>query len=441
MKRKNVKIWTVVIISMQILLLCIVVTNANAWKNGTTPSGHLTEATINTWRTGRHYGTHDGIAEAALTAVKVDTYAQPWKVNVEQQQVDFWDPRRINIFLIGTEVPDMARSALSITLNGITVHGQKTSRRHNIWFNRYNPVSPGTSMKINIAQCLNLLNSYASKAEVALKDEDCDLAAFYMGVCSHFIADLSNWAHTISWGNLREVWDPAYDYNHLAWMPNYLNNDVIFPNMVARLHSSFESNILTYTRVQWPEGLFSYPRNFRVSPNGIKNPREIAILLAFNTRFDRDITSANQINGATIGLTEGPDNALWMFHHSYTVNEMSNDAVYKNVKKQNGNDGMRYLERVDELLDDGVKAVAQLLDYFGQVWNTTDRQCKECGGLEKAPGQTMSISRALMVAIGLFVFMGVATAFASTIMITQLLSAMKQEKSEVKVITVPIPVR
>ena len=425
MKRKNKKIWAVVIISVQLLLLFSAITgNANAWKNGATPSGKVTEAQILSWRAGGHYGTHDGIAEAALDAVKLDQQAQPWKVANDEGQpgtdLPFWDARRTVIFLIATEAPDMGKKQVSMTLNGKPVFGRKTSRRHNTWFH---PVGAANSMRVRVNQMTNTLEGYVTDAELALQNGHCDLAAWYMGCVSHLIADLSNWGHTIHWEDVKKNWDPQYGYNMHDWQPPFINSkyNYYLTRMVTLVHTQVEEDVLKYTNARKPQ-LFDYPTGFRVSPAGIKHPREIALELAFNARFDKVATAA-QINNGEV-LTEGAFNALWMFHSSYTVNTMTDTHVYQKIESQT----TLYTERVDELLDYGVKAVAAMIDYFGQKWNASPRICK--GAKVDQKMEKVAIAREQMIGISMFIMMGIAMSFFSSIMMLQIKAAMKTKKED-----------
>lgn len=424
MSKKNVKIWVVLIISVQFLALVSGLTNTNAWKNGVTPSGNVTEAYLSSWRVKGHYGTHDWIAESALIAVKQDGVA--WNKWKDKDGLNFWTERRTVIFLIGTEEPDMDFNQLTITLNGKLLKGHKTAGRHHIRFRETWP--PAYYMSIANADIMNQLNEYKNLAEQALRDGKCDLAAFYMGCVAHFIGDLSNFFHTIGTVDIRKNWGWSW-YNPHPPMWHAYDNEYTHRYMISRLHESLEGSVLLETKIRVKNGFFTYPENFDVSPGGVKNPLEIAIVTAFNTRWDTEANIDQALNPLESGILEGKCNAQWMFHHTYTINLAQKVYFYKNIRSQTDVEGIMYRNRLQKSLTEGVKAVAGTLDYFGQLWNTeTSKTCIGCI-TEKPPEDSMKFSNKMMIGVSIFIFMGIAGAFFQTIMLTQIQSAIRKEKS------------
>jgi len=163
MKKKNAKIWVVIVVSVQFLVLCSVITNANAWKNGKQSTGTFNpynpDALVEWRSSGKYYGTHDWIAEAALDAIRQDQHAQQWK---DSEGLDFWNERRTVILLVGTEAPDMSSSQVKMTLNNMPVSGYKTVAKHNMHFVEDDTDKYGENrrMKTKQTKVLDLLGEY-----------------------------------------------------------------------------------------------------------------------------------------------------------------------------------------------------------------------------------------------------------------------------------------
>lgn len=394
------KIWIVIIISVQFLVLSSVMTDAGAFLNGNIPTGTTFNpydpTELAAWRMGgEYYGTHDWIAEAGLDAVLQDSKAQKWK---DKDGVNFWNERRIIIFLIGTEAPDMGKSQLRMTVDGKTIYGFKSSSRHNIHFvGDISIYGPKRRMKTSSTKVLPLIDNYETKAFTALKAGKCDLAAFYLGFIVHLISDLSSFLHVFDRYDVGVTW---LKYQEDQYQPNSFDEVTA---LLRDVHINYEKNLLKYTRNRGGN-VFSYPKNFEVSPNGIKNLRQIATETAFNTRFDTSAT-VSQINGEIIPptISEGPYNALWMFHHSFKFDSYISRINYVSIENQD----LIYRNKVQEHLNNAVKSAAQVLNHFGLYWNTkTTRECKGCC-VNKAPAQGMSISKSLMIAVSMFMVISI----------------------------------
>ncbi len=122
------------------------------------------------------YSTHDWVAEAALDALSsVDAGNWQWLVD-----------RKV-IFLVGTEAPD--ESGVSMTLDGTAVTGFGDVTNHHVYYN-----TDGTTYDdiaaIRVKLCGNL-------ADAAMDEQKRDLAAFYLGAMTHYISDLSVFAHVM----------------------------------------------------------------------------------------------------------------------------------------------------------------------------------------------------------------------------------------------------
>ncbi|KKN64306.1 hypothetical protein LCGC14_0493090 [marine sediment metagenome] len=414
MKKKNTKIWVVIIISMQLLVLCSVITNASAFGNGRSTGDFNPNNPTDLMRVRvEHHGTHDWIAEAALDAIKHGSFAQEWK---DKDGVIFWNEKRTIIFLVGTEAPDFGRNKDSpggytkTTLNGVPTGGYRRTNIHNMWFNIDHTPRTTDSMKKARFFILNLIDDYEKKVMSAFKKEQCDLAAFYIGYIVHLISDLATWTHIINSQNLWDTWE-QYDEDK-GYRPNTKGGIEL---VMLSIHPRFEADLQKYTRNR-DESKFTYLKQFAVSPNGVENLKDIAVKLAFKTRFDSTATKED-LNKAIIpsSIQEGDHNAAWMFHQAVNW-ELK---AYKPLKDQNSIQGLWYLDQIQENLNDAVRAAAKVIDYFGLKWNTeTNRVCCE-DNVNQALPQSMNISRGLMIAISLFMMMGIALSFFPLIVAQQ----------------------
>jgi hypothetical protein len=147
----------------------------SAWNNG--KSGSAYANTVENYDYTKNYGTHDWIADAALQALKNDN-ATKWG----------WLWERRTIYLLATEAPD--NSNVNVTLNGQTLSGFGDTTYHHIYFNE------DGSIKLNEDDAAIRAKSCGDLADVALTDEKLDVAAFYLGAMTHYIADMGMFAHT-----------------------------------------------------------------------------------------------------------------------------------------------------------------------------------------------------------------------------------------------------
>jgi hypothetical protein len=399
MSKMKSKKWFSYAILTGIMFFSSLMTNAFAWSNGHS-SGNFNPNNpeeLVSWKK-THYGTHDWIAEAALEAVLADNSAYSW---YDTNGLPFWDNRRKIIFLVGTEAPDLRdkpneNGYISTTLDGKQVGGDHTSSKHKVWFNPdNNPRTEDSMREKNGMWLFDLIKTYTTNVRNALKNRKCDLAAFYMGHVVHVISDITNWAQV---SDVRTIWDKWSDYS--------TEKRPFLSTLYSRLkgiHGSFERDVHYYTK-EWNkrDEYFKYPiigKDGYNNVGNINNPETLALTLAFETRFDTQITLV-EYSAPTIPLhiQEMTYNSIWMYHH------------YSGRTKWGQN--QQFVNRIQNELNRAVKASAKVLNYFGFIWNTeTERICDECG-TDEQPENSISIARALMMGIGVIIFIGIAASLS-----------------------------
>jgi hypothetical protein len=168
--RRTLKLAVLLGSFLLLVSLFMSVQTGTAWKNGSYAN------TYTSYSYTSHYSTHDWVAEAALDAlVSVDAGNWQWLVD------------RKTIFLVGTEAPDNA--GVSMTLDGTAITGSGAVTDHHIYYN-----ADGTTYEDNAAIEAKL---FGNLADAAMDEQKRDLAAFYLGAMTHYIADLGSFAHVI----------------------------------------------------------------------------------------------------------------------------------------------------------------------------------------------------------------------------------------------------
>jgi hypothetical protein len=146
------------------------ISTSSAWTNGSYASDPANYAYTT------HYGTHDWIADAALQALMAAD-SNHWK----------WLNDRKAIYLTGTEAPD--NSGVSCTLDGTAVTGFGDTAMHHIYFNEDGTIKANEDDSgIRAKSTGDLANAYFSENKL-------DLAAFYLGAMTHYIADMAMFGH------------------------------------------------------------------------------------------------------------------------------------------------------------------------------------------------------------------------------------------------------
>ncbi len=234
-----------------------------------------------------HYGTHDWVAEAALDGlVAVDAGNWNWLVD------------RKAIFLVGTEAPD--NSGVSMTLDGTSVSGFGDTASHHIYYNTDGTVANNEDdAAVRAKFC-------GDSADAAMDAQKRDLAAFYLGAMTHYIADQGVYAHVAE--------------NDVA--PDYINFDTY--------HSTFEDRVATRTNNHDDRQEFFQIFTFTV---GSKAPYDAAVELGWDTYKDPSTS-----HGAVWLHTNWF--STWASNYAARAGESSTHQSYYNRVEQNLNNAI-----------------------------------------------------------------------------------------------------
>ncbi len=139
------------------------------------------------------YGTHDWIAEQALQFLPLEE-----RVLIETHR---------NAYLLGTGAPDNKSEAVKAVGKQLA-QGYGDKRRHNNCYTEDGQIliDSWTGTPQDFAS--RRAQEEAEKCRVALRQGNYELAAFYAGTTTHYISDLANWAHVISFYSLYPAEDP-----------------------------------------------------------------------------------------------------------------------------------------------------------------------------------------------------------------------------------------
>jgi len=156
---------------------------AHGWRNN-----HVNCSSPISWevyKKGDHYGTHDWIADFALEKL-IPYLVGNW--------IDFWTVERERIYLYATEGPDNG-DIFYITKSGQKISGEENVRRHHI---HWKGAPDDFSEERTGEPAAYWAGEMARRSIGALKTGECELAAFYLGQMTHYIADVSSIVHVIS---------------------------------------------------------------------------------------------------------------------------------------------------------------------------------------------------------------------------------------------------
>ena len=165
------------IILLVSLLLFTTIPSSKAWNNGDGGTGESAYASdVDGYNFDYHYGTHDWIADLALeTLSNNNSSAWQWLRDYEK------------FFFLGTEAPD--NSGIDIILNGTAITGFGDTTYHHIYFN-----IDGSILEDDAAVRAKWCGDHA---DVALTEGNLQVAAFYLGAMTHYIADMSMFSHVM----------------------------------------------------------------------------------------------------------------------------------------------------------------------------------------------------------------------------------------------------
>jgi len=167
--------------------LFLLIPSVEGWGNGSTPTGGWA-----TYSYDLHFGTHDWVADFALQEIEnIGPLYQKWDYNNGQD--NFWTKARKKIYLYATEGPDNGNIYYRSGLRYF--RGEHDPARHHIYFWDSEKIRkpPHSSSLYAHDQAHNM----AMAAVSALNDGECEIAAFYLGQMTHYIADLSNFGHVL----------------------------------------------------------------------------------------------------------------------------------------------------------------------------------------------------------------------------------------------------
>ncbi|MBD3211286.1 MAG: hypothetical protein GF311_01665 [Candidatus Lokiarchaeota archaeon] len=193
LSKKQIKIICIFIVFFASFGLIFSIQTVEGWSNGMdVPRGGWTSYTYSK----AHYGTHDWIADFALEKI-IDldlTLAAKW---YDGNGIWFWTDDRIRIYLYATQGPDNGE-IFYINRHGQRIDGENDKRsNHHINFDGTPDPSTG---KVIDGAAGHKAADMALNAILAFRDGDCGLAAFYLGEMTHYIADVSNFFHTLKPG-------------------------------------------------------------------------------------------------------------------------------------------------------------------------------------------------------------------------------------------------
>jgi len=278
--------------SMLIMFLIMPLTQVSAWKNGS----YAYDNTKYDYST--DYGTHDWIADLALDALLDDDKSQ-WS----------WLNERREIYLLGTEAPD--NSNVDVTLDGKDVEGFGDTTKHHVYLEWADGSVVEDDSALRTKKCADLADSY-------LEEKKYELAAFYLGAMTHYIADLSMYAHVAE--------------NNIA--PHNLDFD--------EYHTEVEGYVKT--RSNEHEDMEEFFKISDVDIDDEEKPYNLAIDLAWDTYKDPD----------------GSNDAPWLHNNFFTswASDYDDRASESSTRQE-------YYDRIEESLNNAIEACACALAYVG----------------------------------------------------------------------------
>lgn len=272
-------------------LICanIFIPSTVAWSNGS----YAYNAT--NYDSATDYGTHDWVADGALITLK-NANASEWQ----------WLYDRRNITFTGTEAPD--NSGVSMVLDGTAVYGLGNTAQHHIYFNSDGSVSDNASA--------DQAKTYGDMAKSAYDSGKLDLAAYYLGVMCHYIADMAVYCHVT----------PNTPVNFDEHHSDYENYVKTRTNSIKNRSEFFIANVISI---------------------GSKSPQSAAIDLAWDTFKDPN-PSISTVR-----------DALWMHNHFFSpwVNTYPQRAADTQTNQY-------YYSRIEESLNNAVKATVDAINYL-----------------------------------------------------------------------------
>jgi hypothetical protein len=272
-----------------------------AWKNGSYAN------TAIEYDTATDYGTHDWVADAALQGLRT-TNASKWQ----------WLQDRLSIYLLGTEAPD--NPGINTNFDGTPVTGFGDTNHHHVYHNI------DGSIYYNEDDSAVRAKWCGDQADVALSEQKYDLAAYYLGAMTHYIADMGVYAH-VSPNNV-----PPYNVDFDTY------------------HATYEDRV--YTRSNNYNNKEEFFRIHSFTP-GSAAPFNVTIQLAWDTFADPNPTESVVRN------------VKWMHDHFFST--WASDLADRATESANN---QLYYDRVEQSLNNAIQAVAAALNFVTSGSNT-----------------------------------------------------------------------
>jgi hypothetical protein len=313
---KNMK---TLILTIGIFILISPITYCIAWNNGNSGSAYADNDVSYSYDD--NFGTHDWIANAALDKL--------WANNQTKWQ---WLKARKTIYLVGTEAPD--NSGVQMTLDGTLISGFGDTTYHHIYFNE-----DGTVIEEDAAL---RTKTNGDLADARIDEGKLEQAAFYLGAMTHYIADMSMYAH-VAENNV-----PPYNINF------------------DEHHSTVEGYVQTRTNEYNDQEDFF---KFSIFTIGSKKPYNACLDLAWDTYKDPTPSAATTRDAKWMH-----DNFFTGWKQTYTTR--ADDTATHQL----------YYNRVEESLNLAIQACINAINY---VAGSETTQTSGSDGTSGIDGETI----------------------------------------------------
>ncbi|MFW9873374.1 MAG: DNRLRE domain-containing protein [Candidatus Thorarchaeota archaeon] len=225
-----------------------------------------------------------------------------------------WLDDREKLFLTATEAPD--NNNLEMILNGELVQGYGDFVNHHVYFHENGSVKDDEdNAAIRAQDCYDM-------AEIALKEKKFDLAAFYFGTMTHYIADCTMYAHV------------AQNYVH----PYNVNFD--------QWHSIVEKLVNARTNISNNREIFF---NYTAQPGMKGNPYNITLEVGWDTYKDPNPSKATIRDAIWLHNNYFPD---WALDQTERLAETNQTRIL-------------YYDRIEENLKKAIEGCVAAINYSG----------------------------------------------------------------------------
>lgn len=211
-----------------------------------------------------------------------------------------------------------------------------------------------------------------------------------MGAITHLIADMASWPHVLYWRDVTPEGETS---------------------ILGGLHTDYEDRVLAVTkfsskyRPEEREKEFTYPKNFPIGTAMACEPVLALELVAFNTRWDYDISWTD------IYTTPFPS---YVTPGDYPAIKQYDMYDLMNYGKPVSDWSSSFKNRVQENLNKAVKYCAYAINYIADAWAEGDnpKSCEECSG-DNNPYQEKSLSKGtrFLRYLSIILILGITNAF------------------------------